>query len=208
MPAEEDNFPQNRAVRRESFASSMYFSNSYNARRARIYTHNSSNYQEIEFRKWAYLLKDVAWNMRAHQSYNRQTTITVAASRPLTRESDGDVSEIFDGEQHLGNVCSPRRRSTNVKVSGNKHDPWWLMISGSKNRIIYVCRGETYDRREIHSTYSEFDIDPINQRRTWAILSVQSPYIFMGIFMGGFGRYAMEDPLGTLLNLKFPAGGT
>lgn len=133
--------------------------------------------------------------MRVHQSYNRQTTITVrghwhgkatvTSLRSLTESNISEASARRDVK-----VQTWRCRGTNMILDG-----WWYQGARIESYMFVEEK-----RREIHSTYSEFDIDPINQRRTWAILSVQSLtslwYLYGWIWAirhGGSVRYTFKS---------------
>lgn len=89
------------------------------------------------------------------------------------------VTSLRFSEQHLQSRdvevrASRRCRGTNIIL-----DVWWYQPARIESYMfVEECTRVTRRAREveIHSTYSEFDIDPINQRSTWrTTLSVQSP---------------------------------
>lgn len=122
---------------------------------------------------------------------------TVTSLRSLTESNVSETSARRDVE-----VQTWRCRGTNMILDG-----WWYQGARIES-YMFAEEERTRRRREIHSTYSEFDVDPINQRRTWAILSVRSPTSLWVSLWVDLGDTPWEDPLDTLLNLKFPAAGT
>lgn len=70
---------------------------------------------------------------------------------------------------------------------GAGEQTWSLMtddISEQESNHICLSRNVRADEREIHSTYSEFDIDPINQRRTCGPSYRYSPLHLYGYLYG------------------------